>query len=181
MSDQALNIPGALLFIAVFAVLGSGLFYLGMVRRSLTLKQFAVALVVMPCIAVGLQIGSEYFGSFRPDYRSTILYQTLSGAEFRTDETILPINQGDGTQQLELIPKVFGSHPPPAGPVTLEFTVRSPHGEVVLEKQQQTQAIPEKSRWQTIKAAFDPGEPGEYRLSVKAPAGVGSIDVWMHN
>jgi hypothetical protein len=180
MSAQEFDIPRAILMLAICAVIGSGLFYLGLARRVPLLKLMGVMLVIMSWVAVGIQVGSAYFGWFRPEFRSTMLYQPQPGEDSRTGEMDLPIHDGDGRQKLRLRPDVFGSGPAPGGPVTLEIKIRSPRGAVVLDTQQQTPpAAKNVLRWQPIETSFTPQEPGQYMLTVKAPVAVGSIDVWM--
>jgi hypothetical protein len=172
------GLPAALIVVLVCFVVAAGLWYLAIRFRLRQLKIMAVALLAMPVLGFGLQIGSHYFGWFDPpDYETT-----TPGPASREASTIrefpFPVPNPEYPHQIELTPR-SNSGQNPADSIPLHFIVRTPKGDVLAEKQA-TLAPGAGRDWTPLRMEFQPAEAGDYLLHLDIPSGVNSVKVRVH-
>ncbi len=159
------SLPQALLLAVICVTAAMGLWYLGISRGSLTLKQFAVVLGIFPLLAAGLLFFSEKL-SAPSAFRSSLLF----GSSPRrtgpvTDQTQFPVDAPGKTHRIELRPRVWGGAIPQQD-VVLRYVVLSPSGDILAREE--VNSRPDKNklpRWISVLAEFQPREQGTQHVS----------------
>ena len=166
------QLPAAILLQLICLIIALGLWYLGLRRNSSTPKQIGVAIGLLPVLAFGVQFIPLGFGP--AEYRSAAVGPTLRETVASTAIPV-PVTNSAALHELELRPKIRGANPP-ANPVHIKFTVRSPNG-ITLAEGASDLAPAQKLRWQPLRARFQPREEGEHTLLLEIPQPVSSVDV----
>jgi hypothetical protein len=173
------QLPAAIFGTLICVIAGMGLWYLGISRGSLKLKQIAVMVGIFPLFVAGIAF---FAAKLEPshEFREGLVFGPASRHSGPvTEETQFYVNRPDKTHRLELRPQAWGGDIPRED-VHLRYWVRSPSGEVLT--QAEADARPDKnklSRWTSIFAEFRPHEEGTHKIAVEVPAVVGSVDLWV--
>jgi hypothetical protein len=173
-------LPQAILFLLFFTITALGLWLLGVWRRKRIFKQLAVFAALFPVLG-GVAAILNWSGVLRTrEFHFTAVFGPVKNRETDTSETKFQLNEEEvpHRHEIELIPEVWGGTAP-SGMVRLSFVVTSPKGEVLVEGDGSGAPVPEKLRWASIRCAFAPREVGEYKLVLKVPDNVGSVNIWL--
>jgi len=182
MSDNSTmleGLPSALIVILVCLVAAAGLWYLAIRFRQPRLKTFAVAIVIVPVVGFGLQIGSQLFGWFdsNPDFETTATGRVSPDGSM-ISEFPFPVPNPGFVHQIELKPRSSSGQTPTVS-IALHLILRTPKGDVLAEKQE-TLAPGTDRYWSPLRTEFQPVEAGEYSLHLDVPAGVAYVKVRVH-
>ena len=171
------NLP-QLIFAAVACIIAAmGLWYLGLSRGSLKIKQFAVMIGIFPVFIGVILFFSDKLAD-NTEFRGGAVFGSPS---HRTgpvvDETAFYVDTPGKTHRIQLLPKVWGGTIPQQD-THLRYTVRSPSGEIV--GQGDADSKPDKNklpRWTPIFVEFQPREQGKHTLALEVPIEIGSVDI----
>ena len=182
MSDNSTvleGLPSALIVILVCLVAAAGLWYLAIRLRQLRLKIFAVAILAVPVMGFGLQIGSRLFGWFdtNRDFETTATDRVGPDGSM-IKEFPFPVNNPGFVHQIELKPGTSSGQTPTVS-IALHFILRTPNGDVLAEKQE-TLAPGTDRYWSPLRTEFQPVEAGEYSLHLDVPDNVSFVRVRVH-
>jgi len=182
---DAEQVPQAVTFTLVFLVAALGLWYCGVRFNKLALKQIAVMLGMAPVIMLAIQIFGPYLTQI--DYR--VYADGPPPDQPSTTATVrLNVNNPELRHRFELVPRIRGNDPPQQ-PVHLKFTLRSPKGEALAQRE--GDLAPAKwewyrwrnsgapMRWNPLRGEFQPQEEGEYTLAVEIPQPVQRVDIFV--
>jgi hypothetical protein len=171
------SLPQALLLAVICVLAAMGLWYLGISRGSLKLKQLAAMLGIFPIFAAGLVFLSEKVSAPNAFRGSLLFGSSVRRTGPATDQTQFLVDAPGKTHRIEIRPKVWGGAIPQQD-VVLRYVVQSPAGDILARAE--ANARPDKNklpRWTSIFAEFQPREQGMHTLVVEVPVAVGSVDI----
>ncbi|HLJ49489.1 MAG TPA: hypothetical protein VKU01_25925 [Bryobacteraceae bacterium] len=183
------QIPGAILLTLVCLVGALGMWYAGMRRNRTGLKQMAVMLGIAPFLGIGIQIASPLLNQI--EYRRYADGPTRSQAVASQSITLSVTNPG-ARHELRMVPRIQGGNPPDR-PIHMNYSVRTPKGQTVIEGQADLAPAPaewtmlgrlwptrfQPLRWKPLQAEFQPAEEGDYTLVLDIPQPVRSVDIFV--
>lgn len=157
--------------------------YLGVRTKQANFKAFAVAIVIIPIIAIGLNLGHEYLGWFADPPFSTSTPGPALGEASVTQEVPVPVTDIGVKHRIELTPIAKIAMTPnskleqtAAGTVELSVALRSPSGELLFEDRKALAPYGGK-KWNSFLKDFQPKATGNYSLRIAIPQPVHYVDV----
>jgi len=173
------NAPQAILAAVFCIIVAMGLWYLGLSRGSLKIKQIAVMIGIFPLLIVAISFfGNKLTAVDSGEFRGGAVFGSSSRRTGPvTDETAFDVDTPGKTHQIQLVPKVWGGAIPQQD-THLHYTVRSPSGGVVV--QGDADSKPDKNklpRWTPVIVQFQPSEEGKHILALEVPVEIGSVDI----
>ena len=168
------NPPQAILAAVLCVIVAMGLWYLGLSRGSLKIKQFAVMIGIFPVFLTVILLVVDKLDDNTEFRGGAVFGSTTHRAGLVTDETVFEVDTPGKTHRIQLVPKVWGGGIPQRD-TRLHYTLRSPSGEIVV--QGDADSKPDKNklpRWTSIFVEF---QPGKHILALEVPVEIGSVDI----
>ncbi len=170
------RLPAAILIVLVAFAVALGIWYLAIRLGQPKLKMIAVIIGAFPVLGFGLQIAAYFFDWGGPP--DTFTTSTPGPARRETSTTRdfpVPVTGHTFVHEVELTPRA-GAGQAPQGAIQLNVAVRSPKGEVLLDKTE-TLAPGQGQFWTSLRARFQPLEDGEHSMHLEIPTGVNEVKI----
>jgi hypothetical protein len=164
-------------FLIVGIIIPMTLWYLGIRKNSSQFKMWAVVVAVIYFVAVGIDLGTRWFGLFEESTFRTGLVGPARRAEESsiTRETPYYVKHADRRHLIELLP-VAKIGEQAVGSLTLRYEVRAPDDEM-LAQGQETVRPAKGDKWAAIHTEFPARDVGLHKLVVEVPKPAGEIKV----
>ena len=173
--DLSRIVPAAI-FVLVLESIAMGLWYLSLRLERRRLKRWAVAVGLLPVLALGSRLANDYLAGSYDTFRTST--PGPPGRKGSTTRQIpFPVNEGRSVQQISVTPRA-SLEELPAGPVPLGYWLKSPQGETLAQGEEQL-APGQGTRWQPLKATVETQQPGTYMLLLEifGPVDVADIEI----
>ena len=170
------RLPGAILIVLIAAVVALGIWYLAIRLNWPQLKIIAVFIGVFPLLGFGLQVAFYFFDwGGPPDTYTTVTPGPASREKSTTRDFPFHVTDQARMEEIELTPRAGGGKTP-LGTIQLLVVVRSPKGEMLVDKTE-TLAPGQGQFWSPLRTRFQPTEEGQHTMHLEIPTGVAEVKV----